>query len=85
MCGDSHDKAVDRSRSNVQSLSDEKNIPIDIIQWNAMNLPLQTASVDVFVTDLVNTSFYFETRFFDVKTHEMFAFQNIKTHYDLVA
>uniref|UniRef100_A0A1B6FXC5 THUMP domain-containing protein n=1 Tax=Cuerna arida TaxID=1464854 RepID=A0A1B6FXC5_9HEMI len=52
ICGDSHEKAVNRSRNNIESLKD-KPISTDVLQWNATNLPLLTASVDVFVTDLV--------------------------------
>uniref|UniRef100_A0A1B6JTN3 THUMP domain-containing protein n=1 Tax=Homalodisca liturata TaxID=320908 RepID=A0A1B6JTN3_9HEMI len=51
ICGDSHEKAVNRSRNNIESLKD-KPISMDVLQWNATNLPLLTASVDVFVTDL---------------------------------
>uniref|UniRef100_A0A1B6LJN9 THUMP domain-containing protein n=1 Tax=Graphocephala atropunctata TaxID=36148 RepID=A0A1B6LJN9_9HEMI len=51
ICGDSHDKAVNRSRCNIESQKD-KSLSVDVLQWNATSLPLLTASVDVFVTDL---------------------------------
>ena len=61
LAGDIHDKAYARARDNVKSLEEKKEeeetlrsrLQMDVLQWDVMKIPLRTASVDVFVTDLV--------------------------------
>lgn len=56
ICGDNHDKAVNRTLLNLESVSSKvksgKSLLTDVLQWDATRLPLRTGSVDVFVTDL---------------------------------
>ena len=57
LAGDIHDKAYTRARQNATALEEEtlKSRQLDVVQWDVMKIPLRTASVDVFVTDLVRS------------------------------
>ncbi|XP_039277250.1 THUMP domain-containing protein 3-like [Nilaparvata lugens] len=54
ICGDNHEKAVNRTLCNLTSLESvyNKPLPLDVFQWDAARLPLRSASVDIFTTDL---------------------------------
>ncbi|RZF41572.1 hypothetical protein LSTR_LSTR000286 [Laodelphax striatellus] len=54
ICGDNHEKAVNRTLCNLNSLETlyKKPLPLDVFQWDAARLPLRSGSVDVFTTDL---------------------------------
>ncbi|XP_041460586.1 THUMP domain-containing protein 3-like isoform X1 [Lytechinus variegatus] len=60
VAGDMNDVAVERTKANLDSLSERRrsvrierpDIDNDVLQWDVTNLPLKSASVDVFVTDL---------------------------------
>lgn len=47
--GDEHEKAVIRTKSNINALNN--NLKIDSLKWDATHLPLRTNSIDVFVSD----------------------------------
>jgi hypothetical protein len=53
--GDNHEKAFSRARDNVTALEKEtgQSRQMDVVQWDAMRIPLRDNSVDVFITDLV--------------------------------
>ncbi|XP_043282486.1 THUMP domain-containing protein 3-like isoform X2 [Venturia canescens] len=50
MCGDNHDKAVDRTRMNIAALSERHKI--DLLKWSIAKLPFKDSYIDVFVTDM---------------------------------
>ncbi|XP_018917667.2 tRNA (guanine(6)-N(2))-methyltransferase THUMP3 isoform X2 [Bemisia tabaci] len=55
LSGDLSDKAVVRTKNNLQCLYRKKNIPgfpVDVNQWDCTRLPLRDSIVDVFITDL---------------------------------
>ena len=56
--GDIHEKAFARAGDNARSIVEEgkQGLQMDVLQWDVMRVPLRTASVDVFVTDLVGAS-----------------------------
>ena len=56
--GDIHEKAFARAGDNARSIVEEekRGVRMDVLQWDVMRVPLRTASVDVFVTDLVGAS-----------------------------
>ena len=56
--GDIHEKAFARAGDNARSIVEEgkRGLRMDVLQWDVMRVPLRTASVDVFVTDLVGAS-----------------------------
>lgn len=55
LAGDYHDLACERTKSNIRALvtRNAAGLPMDGFQWDVTSIPLKTASVDVFVTDLV--------------------------------
>ena len=55
LAGDIHEKAYARARDNAKSIEEDekRGFQMDVLQWDVMKIPLRTASVDVFVTDLV--------------------------------
>ena len=53
LAGDNAHPAVVRSISNVNYLNKKSVLhPVDVLKWDATNLPLKTGTVDVFVTAL---------------------------------
>ncbi|KAL1122225.1 hypothetical protein AAG570_003630 [Ranatra chinensis] len=52
LCGDMDEKAVNRSKCNLDYLREKHPMAMDILRWNTLKLPLVDQSVDVFVTDL---------------------------------
>ncbi|KAK8788334.1 hypothetical protein V5799_021887 [Amblyomma americanum] len=61
VCGDNHPLAVQRTHDNQHALNEKRakatpdargELCLDVCQWNVCALPLRTASVDVFITDL---------------------------------
>jgi len=53
LAGDNAHPAVVRAISNVNFLNKQSvNHLVDVLKWDCTNLPLKTASIDVFVTDL---------------------------------
>ncbi|XP_077545456.1 tRNA (guanine(6)-N(2))-methyltransferase THUMP3-like [Haemaphysalis longicornis] len=63
VCGDNHPLAVQRAHDNRTALNDKRAhgrsggggsgaLCMDVSQWDAVRLPLKSASVDVFITDL---------------------------------
>lgn len=55
ICGDIHEKAVNRTQCNLDHLEcSTRRSYVDVLHWDATNLVLRDSSVDVFVTDLVS-------------------------------
>ncbi|KAL3227505.1 hypothetical protein MRX96_004205 [Rhipicephalus microplus] len=62
VCGDNHPLAVQRSHDNMSALNEKRakassegsgsQLCMDVCQWDVCALPLRTASIDVFITDL---------------------------------
>lgn len=58
ICGDNHDLAVPRCNNNLNHMNQEQtkhklfSLNVDLFSWDATNLPLKSATVDVVVTDL---------------------------------
>jgi tRNA G10 N-methylase Trm11 len=55
MCGDIHEKAVNRTRSNLDHIeSHTQRRYMDVLHWDTTHLILRDSSVDICVTDLVS-------------------------------
>ncbi|XP_012258323.2 tRNA (guanine(6)-N2)-methyltransferase THUMP3-like [Athalia rosae] len=50
LCGDNHEKAVARTKSNI----DGQLVPrsMDLVEWSVSELPLKDSSIDIVVTDM---------------------------------
>ncbi|GLV37658.1 hypothetical protein CBL_13931 [Carabus blaptoides fortunei] len=51
MCGDIHDKAVERTLNNINNQETRLHMP-DIFRWDATRLPFKNHEIDAIVTDL---------------------------------
>lgn len=51
LCGDNHEKAVERTRLNIEVLP--KRHKMDLLRWSVGKLPFKDSNIDVFVTDMV--------------------------------
>jgi hypothetical protein len=60
MCGDIHEKAVNRTQSNLHYVEcHTQRRYMDVLHWDTTHLILRDSSVDICVTDLVcDTSIY---------------------------
>lgn len=55
LAGDMHDLACGRTLANLTALRDKEVCPlVDVLKWDAGQLPLRDKSLDVVVTDLVS-------------------------------
>ncbi|PNF19679.1 hypothetical protein B7P43_G16060 [Cryptotermes secundus] len=52
ICGDIHEKAVNRTQCNLDHLECGTQSYVDVLHWDATNLVLRDSSVDIIVTDL---------------------------------
>ncbi|XP_072176041.1 tRNA (guanine(6)-N(2))-methyltransferase THUMP3-like [Diadema setosum] len=60
MSGDVNEVAVERTKGNIDSLTEKRkskqiirpDLANDVFRWDVTNLPLKSASIDIFVTDL---------------------------------
>ncbi|XP_052017492.1 LOW QUALITY PROTEIN: tRNA (guanine(6)-N2)-methyltransferase THUMP3-like [Apodemus sylvaticus] len=61
IAGNNNPLAVNRAANNISSLltknqikdgKTSRGLPTDVVQWDICNLPLQTASVDIIITDM---------------------------------
>lgn len=61
--GDIHPNAVSRFYSNVRCLQEDigKDLPLGALRWDSRRLPLNEASVDVIVSDLVRFMILIQT------------------------
>ena len=48
--GDNHPKAIDRTKSNVDTCTTKSKI--DLVHWNVQQLPLKDSCVDIVITDM---------------------------------
>lgn len=55
-CGDNHEKAIDRTENNLESLPEITNV--NHFAWDAQHLPIKEGVIDIIVTDLVITYNY---------------------------
>lgn len=63
LCGDNHEKAVLRSKSNI-NISCLKS-KIDLTQWSVTYLPLLNSSIDIVVTDMVSIILFFFPHYYE--------------------
>jgi tRNA G10 N-methylase Trm11 len=55
ICGDIHEKAVNRTKCNLDHLDfGSRRNCVDVLHWDATSLVLRDSSVDIFITDLVS-------------------------------